>query len=124
MDACENVNRILKDEVAFMKSELEQTNKFREERGRDVDFLEADMRAQDLERKFTQQLNDKDRSAEKSLHKESYELTKSRDSVTYSHDPKGKGFKPIVEEDEYIDPRNMDKVKAVSFNNPLKESSE
>lgn len=62
MDACENVNRILKDEVAFMKSELEQTNKFREERGRDVDFLEADRRAQDLERKFTQQLNDKDRT--------------------------------------------------------------
>jgi hypothetical protein len=50
-------------------------------------------------------------------------LTKSRDSVSkeYSHDPKSKGLRPIVEEDEYIDPKNMDKVKAVSFNNPMKD---
>lgn len=35
-----------------------------------------------------------------------------------------KNLRPIDEVDEYIDPRIMDKVKAVSFNNPVKEDSE
>jgi len=35
-----------------------------------------------------------------------------------------KNLRPIEEVDEYIDPRIMDKVKAVSFNNPVREDSE
>jgi hypothetical protein len=34
-----------------------------------------------------------------------------------------KNLRPIDEVDELIDPRIMDKVKAVSFNNPVRESS-
>jgi len=51
IDSVENVNKILKDDLTFMKNELEQTNKFQQVRERDADQLEADRREQDLERR-------------------------------------------------------------------------
>lgn len=61
LDSVENVNKILKDEVGFLKGELEQTNKFKDTREKLVDFHEADRREKDVERRFTSQLNDKDK---------------------------------------------------------------
>lgn len=61
IDSLENVTKMLKDEVGFLKGELEQGSKFQQKRDKDVDLLEADRREKDVERKYTQLLNDKDR---------------------------------------------------------------
>jgi len=63
----------------------------------------------------------KERSAnksEKSYDKTFEDVSKSRESNDF------KQLKPIEEVDEYIDPRLMENVKTVSFNNPVIDSSE
>jgi len=44
-----------------LKSELEQTSKFNNTRNKDIDFLEAERRELDAERKYSQIINEKDR---------------------------------------------------------------
>jgi len=61
VDSLENVNKILKDEVIFLKNELEQNTNFKDERENNLDFYEAQRREKDLERKHNSELNDKDR---------------------------------------------------------------
>lgn len=61
IDSQENVNKILKDEIVFLKSELEQNVNFNEERDNNIDYLEAQRREKDLERKHSIEISEKDR---------------------------------------------------------------
>lgn len=60
VDTFENVNKIIKDEVVFLKSELEQNVRFNQTREKQVDYLEADRREKDAERKYNTLINEKD----------------------------------------------------------------